>query len=343
MHSGPLRVLEIYGDPTDFGRTHGLECAEMIGAYLADRLGLSGDPTWSGHTADRETILELAKSTLPFHRDYSPSLYEELEALSAAAGISPAEAIVVGGFTDLVDIIRAQTGIAPVEDDCTAVLDPTRGVFAQTWDMHASAGEYVLILKLDPIKGPSAVVQTTAGCLGQIGMNEAGIGIGINNLTSYGKPGVTWNFVVRKALQQTDFDAAVECVLDAELAGGHNFTLIGPDGRGVNVEAMPGSVSISEVEDSAFVHSNHCLDLETIKEEGPRTYEHQEDSLARLEAGMLSATDLASFFADPIIARRATDPYATATCGAVVMRPVDRQLDSVWGVPGDEPWETFQL
>ena len=212
MHSGPLRVLEIYGDPTDFGRTHGLECAEMIGAYLADRLGLSGDPTWAGHTANRETILELAKSTLPFHRDYSPSLYEELEALSAAAGISPAEAILVGGFTDLVDIIRAQTGTAPVEDDCTAVLDPTRGVFAQTWDMHASAGRYVLMLKLDPIKGPGAVVQTTAGCLGQIGMNEAGIGIGINNLTSYGKPGVTWNFVVRKALQQTDFDAAVECV-----------------------------------------------------------------------------------------------------------------------------------
>ena len=193
------------------------------------------------------------------------------------------------------------------------------------------------MLKLDPIKGPGAVVQTTAGCLGQIGMNEAGIGIGINNLTSYGKPGVTWNFVVRKALQQTDFDDAVECVLDAELAGGHNYTLIGPDGKGVNVEAMPGSVSISEVEDSPFVHSNHCLDLETIKEEGPRTYEYQEDSLARLEAGMLSATDLASFFADPMIARRAADPDATATCGAVVMRPADRQLDSVWGFRATSP------
>ena len=52
MHSGPLRVLEVYGGPTDFGRAHGIECAGLIRAYRDDRLGLSGDPDWSGHTAD---------------------------------------------------------------------------------------------------------------------------------------------------------------------------------------------------------------------------------------------------------------------------------------------------
>jgi isopenicillin-N N-acyltransferase-like protein len=72
-----------------------------------------------------------------------------------------------------------------------------------------------------------------------MGMNEAGIGVGINNLTSYGKAGVTWPFVVRKALEQTDLDDAVSAVLDADLAGGHNFLVMGPDGVGVNIEAMP--------------------------------------------------------------------------------------------------------
>ena len=111
--------------------------------------------------------------------------------------------MVVGGFTDLVDVVRARIGDAPIEDDCTAVLNPANKVLAQTWDMHASALDYVVFLKLDPVMGPAVVVQTTAGCLGQIGMNEAGIAIGINNLTAYGKPGVTWPFVVRKVLQQT--------------------------------------------------------------------------------------------------------------------------------------------
>ncbi len=211
MSGGPLRVLEIYGAPGDFGRFHGTECADLIRAYASDRLGLSGDSTWAGRTADADVILSLAEATLPFHRSYSADLYEEMDALSAAAGITPAQAVVVGGFTDLVDVVRAHLGDAPTEDNCTAVINPVEKVLAQTWDMHASAGDYVVFLKLDPIAGPALVVQTTAGCLGQIGMNEAGIAIGINNLTAFGKPGVTWPFVVRKVLQQTDLDRRDRC------------------------------------------------------------------------------------------------------------------------------------
>jgi isopenicillin-N N-acyltransferase-like protein len=343
MNSGPLRVLEIYGDPSDFGRIHGTECKEMVRAYLDERLGLSGDASWAGRSAVADTVLTLADQTLPYHRDYSPTLYEEMLALAEAAGITPAEVVVVGGFTDLVDLVRAHDGWAPIEDDCTAVIDPVNGVFAQTWDMHATAGEYVLMLKLDPLSGPAAVVQTTAGCLGQIGMNEAGIGIGINNLTSIGKPGVTWPFVVRKVLEQTDLDAAIDAVTDADLAGGHNYLVIGPDGSGANIEAMPGTMEVTRVTEVPFVHTNHCLDEGTRLEEGERTPEHVAGSDERLERGTELSQDLDRFFSDQAIARRARSPGDVATCGAVVIRPKEKKLDSVWGIPGDSPWESFRL
>ncbi len=343
MRQGPLRVLEIYGSPTDFGRTHGVECKPLIEAYLGERLGLSGDTYWAGRSSEADTVIAVAESTLPHHRSYSPTLYEELTSLAEAAGISPAEAVVLGGFTDVVDVIRSHDTSAPIEDDCTAVIDPVGGVLAQTWDMHASAGEYVVMLKLDPLTGPGAVVQTTAGCLGQIGMNEAGIGVGINNLTSMGRPGVTWPFVVRKALEQTSLDRAVDAVLGADLAGGHNYLVIGPDGEGVNIEAMPGSVKVDRVTERPFVHTNHCLDPSTVVEEGPRPPEHVEGSQTRLERGTDHALDLDSFFADPAIARRADGPGAVATCGAVRMYPAERRLDSVWGLPGESAWETFRL
>lgn len=336
-------MLEIYGGPSDFGRIHGIECKTLIRDYLDDRLGLSGDATWAGRAADASTVLSLASETLVHHQGYSPRLYEEMEALAAGAGITPAEAVVVGGFTDLVDVVRAHDGFAPIEDDCTALIDPGNGVLAQTWDMHASAGEYVVMLKLDPLDGPGAVVQTTAGCLGQIGMNEAGIAVGINNLTSIGKPGVTWPFVVRRALEQTTLDAAVDCVLEADLAGGHNYLLMGPDGSGVNIEAMPGTLKVDRVTESPFVHTNHCLDDATRLEEGPRPVEHIRGSQTRLERGAELALDLDAYFGDPSIARRATTPNEVATCGAVVIRTKERRLDSVWGIPGDEPWETFRL
>ncbi len=343
MRSGPLRVLEIHGEPVDFGRTHGIECKSLIEAYLAERLGLSGDAYWAGRVSEAATVIALAEATLPHHQAYSPALYDELTALAEGAGITPGEAILLGGFTDLVDVVRAHDGWAPIEDDCTAVLDPVNGVLAQTWDMHDSAGEYVLMLKLDPVTGPSAVVQTTAGCLGQIGMNEAGIGVGINNLTSIGKPGVTWPFVVRRALEQTTLDAAVDAVLDADLAGGHNYLLMGPDGEGANIEAMPGSVRVDRVTDRPFIHTNHCLDGATSTEEGRRTPEHVEGSRTRLERGAELASNLDAFFSDPAIARRAANPGDVATCGAVKMVPAERRLDSVWGLPGDGPWETFRL
>jgi isopenicillin-N N-acyltransferase-like protein len=343
MNSGPLRVLEIYGDPSDFGRIHGTECKGMVRGYLDERLGLSGDSTWAGRSVAGDTVLSLAEQTLPYHRDYSSTLYEEMLALAAAAGITPAEAVVVGGFTDLVDLVRAHDGWAPIEDDCTAVIDPVNGVFAQTWDMHSTAGEYVLMLKLDPLSGPAAVVQTTAGCLGQIGMNEAGIGIGINNLTSIGKPGVTWPFVVRKVLEQTDLDAAIDAVTDADLAGGHNYLVIGPDGSGANIEAMPGTMEVTRVTEVPFVHTNHCLDEGTRLEEGERTPEHVAGSDERLERGTELSQDLDRFFSDQAIARRARSPGDVATCGAVVIRPKEKKLDSVWGIPGDSPWESFRL
>ncbi|HEX6947339.1 MAG TPA: C45 family peptidase [Acidimicrobiia bacterium] len=344
MHTGALRVVELAGSPGDLGRGHAEACGELIRRYVDERLERATDQRWSGGgSVDRDFILGLADSTLPAHEAYSPDLYEEMVGMSHAAGITPAEAVVVGGFTDMVDVIRARVGESATEDNCTAVLDPADGVLAQTWDMHKSAEEYVYVFRMHPDRGPAAIVFTTAGCLGQIGMNEAGIAIGINNLTSWGKSGVTWPFVVRKALAQSDFDAAVEAVTSADLAGGHNFLVLGPGGRGVNVEAMPGNKVVTTVTGSPFVHTNHCLAPETASEEAPRLQESVVSSDIRLKLGVDLARDLEDFFARPEIARHANAPEETATCGAVIMEPGRRSMRAVWGVPGSAPWETLTL
>ena len=58
--------------------------------------------------------------------------------------------------------------------------------------MHDSATEHVVLLRTDPTDAPAALVFTTTGALGQIGMNELGVCVGINNLTATdGTPGVT--------------------------------------------------------------------------------------------------------------------------------------------------------
>jgi isopenicillin-N N-acyltransferase-like protein len=341
MYGGPLRNLALMGAAEDMGATHGVQLGEQIRAYLSDRLDLAGDSYWSGREEDADQILEMAAATLDHHEQFSSELYAEMEAMAANAGVTPAEAVVVGGFTDLIDLVRAagQPGIE--EDDCTGVVDAENGLVAQTWDMHASAGEYVYLFDIRPDNRLRAIVQSTAGCLGQIGINEAGIAIGINNLTSVGRPGVTWPFVVRKVLEMSDLDDAVKVVLDANLAGGHNFMIMDANGVGCNIEAMPGDREVTRVDSGSFVHTNHCLDAATRAEEGLRSPLNEASSDRRLEQGNALASNLESFFADPEISRGATTPHDVATCGAVVMRPVARTMDAVWGRPGSQPWEHF--
>ena len=88
---------------------------------------------------------------------------EEMCGIAEGAGITLAEAIVVGGFTDFVDTVRAAVGgrhpTGVVEDDCTAFVVPDAradgaGFYAQTWDMHDSATEHVVLLRPAPTTGP---------------------------------------------------------------------------------------------------------------------------------------------------------------------------------------------
>src|SRR5262249_19711342 len=144
-------------------------------------------------------------------------------------------------------------------------------LFAQTWDMHDTATEHVVLLDVRPEHGPRALVFSTVGCLGQIGMNEAGICIGINNLAAaQGRVGVTWPFGVREALEAPRTEDALAGTVDAALAGAHNYLLLDRDGRGFDVEAMPARKHARALGGEPLFHTNHCLEPEVRAHEATR-------------------------------------------------------------------------
>lgn len=349
-----VRVTRLAGDPTARGRAHGAAWGPQIRAYTAERVHLAANGSWAGRTVTHADVLALAEELVPAHRTYAPDVFEELAAMAQAAGISVAEAVVVGGFTDFVDVVRARGSAPPPEDDCTAVVVPDtraegQGFLAQTWDMHDTATEHVVLLELAPDEGPAATVFTTVGCVAQIGMNEHGVAVGINNLTAAdGRVGVTWPFVVRKMLQQTTTEAAVRCVLEAELAGGHDYLVLDASGRGANVEAMPTHTAVTWLERDVLAHTNHVVDPEGRRREAPRPAALQQSSYDRLAratertaTGPLGFEALVDLVRDPVICRASEPPFHMETSGAVVMRPRTRELWAVWRDPRTQPWERF--
>src|SRR5690606_29312607 len=272
-------VLRVAGDPYALGLAHGRALAAWVRDYAEERVRLACSPVWSGRESTRAEVMALARACLSVHEETYPDLAEELRGIADGAGLSPAELVVSGGFTDFVDAVAAGAlgegphgagaasgGAAAAgapgggearpaggdEDDCTAFLVPAARMadgapaFAQTWDMHEGSADHLVLLEGRPRGAPAFVVMTTAGCVGMIGMNEAGLTVGINNLTAAdGRVGVTWPFVVRAMLREETLEAALEVLARAPLCGGHNYLVMDAAGRGANVEAMPTARAVT--------------------------------------------------------------------------------------------------
>ena len=178
------------------GYRHGQAYADQIPELAEERVRLSSDKKWTGRTLARAEVLALGRACLPYHEAYAPALMAELRGMSQATGVGLPELVILNGFTDFIDTVYntdpvVQSSPAPAHpgaDNCTAfIVSPDAtvdgyGFYGQTWDMHDTATPFVILLRGKPAGGLSFLTMTIVGCVGMIGMNEAGIAVGVNNI-----------------------------------------------------------------------------------------------------------------------------------------------------------------
>jgi isopenicillin-N N-acyltransferase like protein len=360
-----IRLLEISGNPFEMGRQHGQAYPEEIRLLAEERVELSRSKAWTGHELSRPEVLALGEACLPYHQAYAPELMEELQGISQVTGVSPVELIILNGFTDFIDTIYNIESLAtpvpaqPGADNCTAfMVSPQataegQGFYGQTWDMHATATPYVILLHGKPDSGLRFLTLTLIGCVGMIGLNEAGIAVGINNLVaSDGQTGVTWPFVIRKILAQDNLDEALTCLTGARLAGGHNYMLVDAHGRGYNIEAMASRYHVEEVGEESLVHTNHCLHPENIQVERARLPKSRTSSETRLsqaqtllQGRQVTLADLFALTRDHTaingICVHPEEPFFLESCSSAIMRPATREMWAVWGPACQNEYEHF--
>lgn len=354
-----LRALDLAGAPAAMGEAHGTAFRDDIRRYTASRVALAGSAAWTGEARSEREVLALAEACVAAHRAYAPELMEEVEGIARATALSAAELVVTNGFTDFIDVVYASAGKSAttdeVADDCTAFTVPDRlsadghGFFGQTWDMHEASLPYVLMLRGRPAGQPAFLAFSVTGCIGMIGMNEAGIAVGINNLLGGdGRIGVTWPFIVRRILQQTDINAALACITGARRAGAHNYLLFDAHGQAINVEAMSTHCQIERSDSRPLVHTNHCLDPACRALDRPRAPDSQlssEQRLARatdlLAAGPIGEPQLMALTRDDIICVQPRPPLQMTTCGAAIMQPARGRMWAVCGLPSENPYQAL--
>ena len=360
-----IRVIKLAGTPYDMGYAHGARFRDEIHMFTEERVRLSQSADWTGHSLSRAAVIDLAEACVAEHQAYAPDLMQELNGMAEATGLSLAELVINNGFTDFIDVVynlgaEAEAAFVPplVADNCTAFMVPEsrsasgQAFLGQTWDMHASATPYVILIHGQPDDAPEFLTFTITGCVGMIGMNSEGICVGINNLMSTdGQIGVTWPFVARKILQQSDIESALECLTGAKLAGAHNYLLMDKQGQGYEVEAMSTSQHVIKLADETITHTNHCLiqqNLDVARERPPESRMSSENRLRRarelLANDAVTVDDLMALTRDDVaICTRPAPPMHVESCGAAIMSPTSGDFWSVWGIPADNEYEHFVI
>lgn len=355
-----IRHLLLEGTPRERGLCHGKAFADEIKTCVEKRMKLLATyGVEPGQRHSMEDILRLARVCWDEHMAFCPELMEELEGIAAGCGADPLELFIMNGYTDFRDLVRSH---ASPEEGCTNATVAANqtvnghGLFCQTWDMNASATEHVVVLEVRPDNGPSVMLLSLTGCVGMVGMNRHGVCAGADNLTAQeGKPGLFWVFIIRKMLEMSTVEEALEVLKSAEVAGGHNYVITGPDGRGYNIEMLPQRRHITETGDFSL-HTNHCFNPEMAALEcfpsasteiasrarhaGARKF--LERNLGKFDMEkMIELTRLEA--GEGSVSRRTEEEHGICTCGAAIAVPALGEFWMVRGIPADNEYQCFKL
>jgi isopenicillin-N N-acyltransferase-like protein len=322
----PDHALILSGSAHERGRAHGAALRDPIRAFLADGIARLNHVVPVPYR--RETLQPLLSAYAERIAVASPLLWQEIEGLAAGAGIECDEAVLLQCRRELTGYSRT-LGAA----DCTSLArsTPFPPLLMQTIDLACEMQDQIQVLQLRGrgLAGGGSRVLSFTGLLGYLGVNDAGLAVGLN-LVLGGEwgPGLPPYLAIRHLIDHAhDVDEAIEILRDIPLASSRNFMLCDRR-RAVAVERLGSEIRI--IEGPSVAHANHFLDPDFSRRDELNVFARN-SSLRRLDgmrerAAELDGTDDdAALFemlsAPPLNVQGPTDMRRERTVAAVVMRP----------------------
>jgi isopenicillin-N N-acyltransferase-like protein len=300
--------------------------------------------------------------------DTDVQLLPELEGIAEGAGVTAEDVLALNVRTEVMFGLDARAGRAAAKE-CTAIgaaPPATRDghVFvAQNWDWKPPTRETCVLLAMRPTGRPSFVTLVEAGLLAKAGMNDAGIALATNALTSSldrGQAGVPYHAVLRRILSSRTLDEAVSEVRDRARASSANYLLGDRTGRLVDLEVAPGGPGETwRTEGDTLCHANHFerpdrpfKDLALL--EGRESPMRRERAWGSLGDGPIDGSAI-----EGALRRHATDRGDGSVCAhgdpslppeddyvtiaSIILDPVAGELHISHGNPCEAPFESLRL
>ncbi|WP_412546762.1 C45 family autoproteolytic acyltransferase/hydolase [Maricaulis sp. MIT060901] len=354
-----LPLFTVQGTPHQMGLAYGIQCRDMISAFVADRV--TAVETYlreRGHLGT-DPLFECGAACLELVRDFDPNGYIEHMGIAEGAGIDPVKLFTTTNMTDVRDIILLPSDPLVSEDEgCTAALLPPsisangHSLQGQTWDLNGPDVEYVIALQRLPDEGPETLSVTCAGCQSLMGMNQHGITVGTTNLKTRGaKVGIPYLSVLHKALNQTSFQEASRVVEAAPVASAHSYFIGSADGA-IEWEKTAHSSHARSTRDGALVRTNHCLvegNIALEEDLSPSTYQRYQRMQALLGASdQHTVSTLKALFTDRADGRLSINRFAEDNSGAttnavVAFNPAELEFWACRGQANRGVWTQLEF
>jgi isopenicillin-N N-acyltransferase like protein len=260
-------VLDLGGSRFDIGFAHGAAHRERIRTFLDDGVARINALLYEPVTlAGMAPLLRAYRDVIARHL---PEMDEEIRGLSEGAGIDRDEALLLQLRREIVGYRKIpRPGAARREvagGECTTFgrLDDGGAVLGQTVDLNGEMERELTLLRVTHANGRRVLLMGFTGLLGYLGMNDAGLAIGLNLvLGGDWHPGIPGYMAIRHLLDcATGVDEALALLDTLPLASSR--TLVMCDGRRlVAVELVDGDRRV--IEERALVHTNHLLHADFI-------------------------------------------------------------------------------
>jgi isopenicillin-N N-acyltransferase-like protein len=256
---------------------------ERIRRSLETYRWLFGEAGWEAARAHAPAIGEALAGV-------EPGWIDELSLWAAAAGTDLADLLVLNARSEVLSVVRSERRR---RGECTVVAEAGR--LGQTWDWFGRQRPAMVVLR-----SSGFLTLTEAGMLAKVGVNRAGLAVGLTYLASPddGVPAagsLPVHALLRLLLERSSSVATgLDLLAGHPLSGSACIPLADPS-EAVLVERTPAGRSVLP----AGVHTNHCLDPVLRRTQGPIDFlEDSEDRLERAAALRAGAATVEEVLAD---------------------------------------------
>lgn len=337
------RIICLEGDALSRGIRHGEQCRDALRQFADD--GLCRLQPLSDAPLSLDGLREKIAAYRKRVGQWLPEIAEEIEGLAIGAGISSDLAWLLQLRREVLGYNRITTG-----GDCST-LASLKGepLLAQTVDLNGNLDDFIRVLHVSMPQRRSLVL-SFAGLLGYLGVNSAGLAVGLNMvLGGNWQEGIPPYLAIRHVLDNcASVSEALETLAVLPLSSSRSFTLCDVQ-QAICVESLNNQLRITE-RGMVTAHTNHFLHADFIPQDainifaGNSSRLRLEQTRAFLQQPLIRPETCFDLFSTPpVCVADSGDIRRERTVAAVVLLPRQRSMLLRAGNPAFSATHSFSL